>query len=243
MQLQPDYIMLSGFLLASYSFLGLLVLAKKSFVLRLGTRLLIFTFGAFWGNILFHLLPETFERLPTFSAIGGLAVGWSISWALDKIITHNHKDTLSGIAYHLLANDALHNFMDGVIVVMSYGVGPMAGLATTFSVVLHELPQELCEWGVMIKAGFSPRKVFALNLIAGLAAPLGLSMGYLFFQQFQGWEVYFIPVVAGNFLFIANLKLLPLLLREPLPIFSLSNVLAFFSGILLIAGSFFFKFA
>jgi zinc and cadmium transporter len=124
---------------------------------------------------------------------------------------------------------------------MSYGVNPITGLTTTFSVLLHELPQELCEWGVMIKAGFSPRKVLALNLIAGLAAPLGLAMGYLFFQQFQEWGVYFIPVVAGNFLFITNFKLLPLLLREPLPILSLSNVLAFFSGILLIAGSFFFQ--
>ncbi|MCS6904464.1 MAG: ZIP family metal transporter [Bacteroidia bacterium] len=160
-----------------------------------------------------------------------------ISWTIDKFIQHKCQRGINSIAYHLFSNDVLHNFMDGIIILLSYGISPLSGISSTLAVLLHEIPHELCEWGIMLKANFSYRKVVLLNLIAAMVAIAGMGAAYLFFQLFQTWTPYFVATITGNFIFIANAKLLPLALRSTMPIVTFRNLLVFFSGFLLIGCS------
>ena len=61
------------------------------------------------------------------------------------------------VAINLLG-DAIHNFIDGVLIGASYLAGPRLGVATTVAVLLHEIPQELGDFGILIHSGLGGPK-------------------------------------------------------------------------------------
>lgn len=84
-----------------------------------------------------------------------------------------HEETLHPIAVSNLVGDGLHNFVDGAIVAGAFAVSTPLGIATTAAVALHEIPQELGDFGILIHAGLAPRRALMMNFLSGLAAVLG----------------------------------------------------------------------
>lgn len=109
-------------------------------------------------------------------------------------------------AWMNLAADAVHNFCDGLSVGAAYQVSPAAGVSTTLAVFLHEVPQELGDFMLLLRGGWSRRAALAANLACALSALAGtaasLTLG-------AAWDAALLPFCAGGLLFMAVGAVLP----------------------------------
>jgi zinc and cadmium transporter len=62
------------------------------------------------------------------------------------------------VGYMILFSDGMHNFLDGVAIASAFALNTEIGVITTILVLLHELPQEIGDFGVLINSGFSKSK-------------------------------------------------------------------------------------
>ena len=112
-----------------------------------------------------------------------------------------------------MIGDSLHNFLDGLIIAAGFGVSRNLGWATTLAVALHEIPQEIGDFGVLLYAGWGRRKALVANFLAALTVVLGGAIGYLISVS-DNLIAYMLPVAAGGFIYIAASDLMPEIKKE-----------------------------
>lgn len=114
----------------------------------------------------------------------------------------------------IVIGDGVHNFIDGGVLVAAYSVNVEFGLVTTLAIGLHEITQEVGDFGVLVAGGLSPRRALALNLASASLALVGVAVALAVGTVVQNLEALLLPLAAGNFLYIAASDLIPQLHRE-----------------------------
>ena len=141
------------------------------------------------------------------------------------------KEHVHPFAYMNLLGDALHNFIDGLIIAASYIVSIPVGIATTMAVIFHEIPQEIGEFGLLLYGGFSKAKALLVNFLSALTAILGAIAGLLLAGAFSNIQEILVPIAAGGFIYIAGSDLIPEMHKETKLAKSLIQILVFLLGI------------
>jgi len=136
-------------------------------------------------------------------------------------------------AYMNLVGDALHNFIDGLVIAASYLVSIPVGIATTSAVLLHEIPQEIGDFGVMLHGGLSRTKALVLNFLTALTAVLGVIIGLLLNNFIDNIQLFVIPIAIGGFIYIAGSDLIPELHKETDIKRSIIQIITFILGVLI----------
>lgn len=217
------YVILSVFIVSIISFIGVLTLSLNANKLKKFLLYLIsFSAGALLGDVFLHLVPELIEEdLFTLTTSFSILFGIVIFFGLEKIIhwQHCHRSMLEehhfhAFAYTNLIGDALHNFLDGIIIAASFLVSIPVGIATTIAVILHEIPQEIGDFGVLLHAGFSKGKALLLNFASALLAALGALVTLLLTNKIESLQEFLIPITIGGFIYIAGSDLIPELHKE-----------------------------
>jgi zinc and cadmium transporter len=103
----------------------------------------------------------------------------------------------------------VHNLIDGIIIGASYLISIEVGIATTIAIILHEIPQEVSNFAVLLHSGYSKRKALVLNFISALFAILGTAIVFIFGQAINSHIPILIAFAAGGFLYIAGSDLVP----------------------------------
>lgn len=184
--------------------------------------------GALLGDAFIHLIPEAFEHGESVEAVSLLIiVGMLIFFALEKLFswhhgqhekghghTHHLRESTEPLGRLILVSDGLHNLMDGMIIASSYSVGVEVGVATTIAVILHEIPQEVGDFGVLLHAGYTRMRALFLNFLSGLLAVVGAVVVLLVGEVASSFAVTLLPVAAGSFIYIASSDLTPELHKE-----------------------------
>jgi zinc and cadmium transporter len=242
------YAILSVLVVSLISFVGLFFLSVKTGKLRKVLIYLIsFSAGALLGDAFIHLLPETVEKNGFGLNVSAyVLLGIGLFFILEKFIHWRHchgevveekHEKIHPFAYTNLVGDGLHNFIDGVIIAASYLVSIPAGVATTVAVVLHEIPQEIGDFGVLIHGGFSKGKALLLNFASALIAIIGALVVLLLQGGVEGLELVLVPIAAGGFIYIAASDLIPELHKHSnYLVRSFWQLVAFVAGILVMAG-------
>jgi zinc and cadmium transporter len=188
---------------------------------HLSALLVSFAVGALLGDAFIHLIPETFRQdavslWPSLFILAGMLLFFMV----EKLLRHQHGPlhwhyhpeavTRPELAAVNILGDALHNFIDGVLIAASYLVSPTLGLATTVAVLFHEIPQELGDFGILVHSGLSVRQAVFVNLASASAAILGTIVALLV-GAVAGAAVtsVLVPVAAGGFVYIAAADLIP----------------------------------
>ena len=125
----------------------------------------------------------------------------------------------------------MHNFIDGLIIAASFVTSVSLGITTTLAVALHEIPQEVGDFGVLVYGGFKKSKALVLNFICALAAVIGGLVGYYLAGYLDNFVVILLPFAAGGFIYIAASDLIPEIKREVSLKKSLAVFLVFLIGI------------
>lgn len=229
----------STLMVSLLSFSGLLLLAMRTTQLQRMVFILVsFAVGALFGNTFFMLIPESFATIENTQLIGVLIIlGLVVMFVLEKFIHWHHCHSVSHdhdaapLGYISLITDSLHNFTDGVLIAAAWMASPEVGIATTLAVVVHEIPQEISDFGVLLHAGFSRRKALFLNFIAACAAILGALITVMLGSVTEKLIVYILPFAAGGFIYLAGSDLIPELHRESSVRKSLIQLAAILTGL------------
>jgi zinc and cadmium transporter len=196
---------------------ALLFFYKKGSIHKYVMPLVGLSAGALFGDAFFHLIPEVLENESvTDFAMIAVILGIVSFFVLEKFLMwHHHHDTEEHahdkelpVGKLILFSDALHNFLDGVIIAVSYSVSVPVGIATTIAVILHELPQEIGDFGLLIHSGYSRSKAVLFNFISSLSAVLGFLVAsfFIFSEDIVSLVSAF---AAGSFIYIAGSDLIP----------------------------------
>lgn len=200
--------------------------------------LVSFSAGALLGDVFLHLLPETLEGRPFSINISfGILAGILIFFVLEKFIHWHHCHTpqehqhTHPLAFMNICGDGLHNFIDGMIIGGSYLVSVPVGVATTIAVILHEIPQEISDFGVLLHSGLSKSKALLFNFLSAATAIIGTIIVLLLGLKSGVVQGILTPFAIGGFIYIAGSDLIPELHKETKPLSSLVQFLSFVSGI------------
>ena len=185
------------------------------------------------GGAFLHLIPEALENSTPITTFTFLLAGFILFLLIEKILHWRHCHDINckvhTFAYMSLFGDAAHNFIDGLIIAVSFMTNIQLGLTTTLAVALHEIPQEIGDFGVLVHGGFSKIKALMYNFISALAAIVGGLIGFLL--PLNNMAQYLIPIAAGGFIYISASDLIPELRKETNIKKSMLNLLVFIIGI------------
>ncbi len=222
------------------SLIGVFTLGIKTETLKkFLIYMLAFSAGALFGDAFIHLIPEIIEEQGNFGLLSSISLlsGIVLFFVIEKFIHWQHchlpitEKHIHPFAYMNLVGDGVHNLIDGLIIAGSYLVNLQVGIATTLAVILHEIPQEIGDFGVLLHGGFSKGKALLLNFITASLAILGTIAVLLIGTKVEGLSSVLLPIAAGGFIYIAGADLIPELHKETEFKGSLLQLFAFLLGI------------
>jgi len=108
-----------------------------------------------------------------------------------------------------LIGDTFHNLLDGAVIAGAFVASFNLGIITTLAIIMHELPQEIGDFGVLLHSGFTRSRALLLNLFVGLSSVLGGVVGYYATAVVANLSPYLLAFAAGGFLYIAASDLVP----------------------------------
>lgn len=207
---------------------------RESALQRLVPLLVALAVGVLLGDAFLHLLPEATELLGSTTAVGLYALGgFVLFFAIEKGVRWQHRHDvytpdsttrIQAMARMNLVGDAVHNFVDGILIAGSFAADPLLGWATTAAIVLHEIPQELGDVGALLCGGYTPRRAVRLNFLCSLAAIAGVLVTLLVGRVAEDSLTYLLPIAAGGFIYIAAADFLPTLHRDEAWVASVAQV-------------------
>ncbi|KAM6993449.1 zinc transporter SLC39A7 [Passerculus sandwichensis] len=144
---------------------------------------------------------------------------------------NGERAAMAASGYLNLAADAAHNFTDGLALGAAFWGGSARGMLTALSVLLHELPHELGDMAMLLRAGCSKTQAMLLQLLTALAALAGAACSLLAEGSGTGAISGILPFTAGGFIYLGTVSVLPEILRDSGPGQALLQLLALLAGV------------
>ena len=234
------YAFISVSIVSLVSLVGVFALSLKEEILRKYIFIFIsLAVGALLGDAFIHLIPEALENSPnTVWTSTFIIAGIILFFILEKFLHwHHHGEDKENVRIHpvgqlVLFSDGVHNFIDGIIIGASFLLSTPIGIATTIAVILHEIPQEVGDFAVLLHSGYTKTRALWLNFLSALLAILGLVFVFILNENAQAITLYFLPIAAGGFIYIAVADLIPELHKTKEKKYAVLQILAVFVGIL-----------
>jgi zinc and cadmium transporter len=172
--------------------------------------------GTLLGVALLGLLPEALAGLKPPAALGTLLAGVLTFFVLEKLVlwrhchdTHECEVHTSSAASLVIVGDALHTFVDGAVIAAAVITSIPLGITTAIAVAAHEIPQEVGDVAILLRAGYSRGRAFTLNLLSGIGGILGAAAMLAATKSLPDVLPYVLAFAAGNFLYVAMADLIP----------------------------------
>lgn len=179
-------------------------------------RLVSYSVGVLLGVTFLDLLPEAFEKSADVEMLFGVVLAGLLAFfLLEKAAlwrhSHEHGDhgprRVSGML--ILVGDTFHNFVDGVLIAAAFLADFRLGITTTLAVMVHEVPQEVGDFMVLLHAGYSRARALWLNLAVSFSSVAGAVLGYFILEYAQSLLQYALALTAACFIYIAVADLIP----------------------------------
>lgn len=222
-------------LVSAISLVGVVTVSRDPEALHRRLPLLVSLAAGFLvGGAMLHLLPEAMETLGTGLELPLLFLGGFLGFFLLEryLWFHHHGGKASRsdpdsdphrpghgldedcaephpVVVMNLVGDGVHNLIDGMAIGAAFVIDPAAGVATTIAIALHEVPQEIGDFAILVHGGLSVRRALVLNLLSALVAVVGVGISLVVGQKVDGFSAALLPVTAGSFMYIAAADLIP----------------------------------
>lgn len=206
------------------SLVGVLTLSKNATIFvekNLGV-LTSFAAGIFAAVAIFLLL-EFVEHGSLLAALLWATIGALFIVGTSQLLPefHHHHTRGSGDPAHsrrsglrILMSDGVHNIADGILIAASFLAGGTVGWGVALSILIHEFVQEITEFFVLKRAGFSSRRALELNFLVSSTILIGAVGAYFFLETFENIEAPLLGFAAGGFIAVLLQDLLPMSLRS-----------------------------
>lgn len=219
---------------------GMLLLLNKKIV-KISHILSSFAAGTLLGAVFFEILPEGIHQAEESIGIANFYLftlaGIIVFYLLERVLhwqhTHEGRGAKEPVVPMIVIGDTIHNFVDGIAIAAAFLVNVPLGIVTALVVGAHEIPQEIGDFGVLLKKGLKKKKIILINVLSALVAVLGALITYYLGTSFASLSVIFVGVAAGFFLYISLSNLIPEIHHENRRGFALVETVALLGGLIL----------
>ena len=215
-------------LLISLIAIGLLdILSRRKIDLNLSIS---YAAGIFIGLIFIDLFPEIVEYGDSTLSIYVMG-GFLFFSVLELVMGYHEKHHIHSnieVGYMDLLSDLIHNFIDGFFILYAFKLDFTLGIMVGFGVLLHEIPQEVSDYIVLTYSGFTRRKAILFNILASTSTIIAI----LIAQYVSLEPIILISFMAGNYIYLATVDLIPEVSRSVRGMSRVKNYLFFIFGIL-----------
>ncbi len=236
------YTLVSVLIVSVVSLIGIVALGiKQNFLKKILHYLVSFSAGALLGDVFIHVIPEISES-GGFTPMVGLyfLIGIVVFFLLEKYILWNHNhdgdhnESVHSLVYISMVGDSLHNFIDGLVIAASFIVSVPLGIAATIAVVLHEIPQEIGQFAILIHGGWTKGKALLYNFVSALTSVLGALIVLIFAKQIEAPQL-LLSFAGASFIYLSMSDIIPELHKEKSPIKSFWQIISFVIGVAVMA--------
>ena len=206
-------ILLATLIVSSISLVGIFFTGlKESPPDRLLEYFVSFAAGGLLGGAFLHLLPEAAgagDPLIFSYVLSGILVFFLVEKFLKWRHCHAGHCDAHNFTYVNLIGDGVHNFVDGMVIAASFAQDIRLGVATTIAVAIHEIPQEIGDYAILLYGGFSKKRALTYNFLSALLAILGAVFAFFFLGESSLMKTFLVPFAAGGFIYMALVDLMP----------------------------------
>lgn len=224
----------------SIALAGLLLLLNPQRLDRAATLLMYFAGGTLLGAAFLGMIPKAISMVNPATIFPVILIGILFFFIMEKIIlwrtchNQNCERHLHAMAPIILIGDAFHNAIDGIVIAASFLTSTELGVFVTLSVIFHEIPQEMGDFGLLLKGGLSRKRALWLNVLSGSAAIVFGIIAYFTLETMRGLIPWALAFSASSFLYISMADLIPEMHRRTSLVDSLKQILLIVLGILVI---------
>jgi len=181
---------------------------------RQTTYFMYFASGILISASFLHIIPKALSM----NESGGiyLLIGFFGLYSINHFLaSFSTKKAAKTIQYNLglipLIAIGFHSFIDGFIYSITFTVSVFTGFLATAGMILHEFPEGIITYLLLIRAGFAERKAMLYALLAAsFTTPLGMLVSYpvisLINAQMLGS---LLSISAGALIYVGATHLLP----------------------------------
>lgn len=212
-------IILASIAVSLTSLIGIITLVNTKF--SSPKSLISLAAGSLLAVSFLDLLPEALEHndFSTGTILSITLISFLTFFLLERILHWHHchckeENKKQNVVLTNLIGDGLHNLIDGFLIAAAFLLDIKIGLVTTTAIILHEIPQEIADFSILIYAGFSKAKAIFYNLLFALTAVFGAIIFYFFGQTLEIIIPVMAAVTAGNFIYLSAADLIPELHHE-----------------------------
>lgn len=221
---------------------GFILLIKKQINSKIIHGLSAFAGGVLLATAFLDLLPEAIEEggdahTVLLFTLFGILIFFFAERFLHWTHRHHHQNAethTKPVVPLIFFGDSLHNFIDGVVIAITFMTDPTLGILTTFAVAAHEIPQELGDFGLMLRAGVKRSKIIIYNIISALAAFVGAIIALSLGTVIEGYLPILLAITAGFFIYIAASDVIPDIHEENKGRFAIFESLLLVLGVLVL---------
>lgn len=202
-------------IVSSGSLIGVFLISIKPAILnKILLPLVSLSAGTMLGAAFLHQLPESIELLGDHLPFNIALASFVTFFLLERFLHWRHCHDEQHLTKHTIGTmnliaDGVHNFLDGLLIAASFATGEALGVVAVLAIALHEIPQELGDFGVLLHSGFTRTKAIIANVAVSLTAVVGGVLGFYLSTSSSVFASYLIPVAAGGFIYIAAADLVP----------------------------------
>ena len=193
---------------------------------RLLPHLISLATGTLLGAAFLGLLPEALDSVARDDAYGvtlSVLAGLVFFFLLEKMVIWRHcheehceghtdnpgADTRVAVGTLILVGDAIHNFVDGVLIAAAFLSDVRLGVVTSLAVAAHEIPQEVGDLAILLHSGYSRRRAFTYNVAVSFTTVAGALCAFVGLSQLEAALPYVLAVAASSFIYVAVADLIP----------------------------------
>jgi zinc and cadmium transporter len=233
------WILVSSAAMSAIAWIGLAsVLLNQEQLQKLLLPLVAFSAGSLLGGALLHLLPEAVAASgPALGTFLPALAGFALFFLMEQFLSWHRghsapADAKAPVTYLILVADGLHNFIGGLAIGASFMISTEVGVITWIAAAAHEIPQELGDFGILIRGGWGRYQALTANFFSAATIVPGALSTYYLATQFN--LSFLLSFAAGNFIYIAASDLIPEVKHDRLLRNNLVHFGAFVGGIVLI---------
>jgi len=222
---------------------------------RLIPHFISFATGALLGAAFLALLPHAVAGagVENIHLLGGsVLAGLLVFFMLEKLVIWRHchhdqceahepnahdavqagREKASGTL--ILIGDGIHNAIDGVLIAAAFLTDLHLGLMTTIAVEAHEIPQEVGDFAILLRAGYTRKRAFLVNLLVSLTTVIGGVIAWTWLEAVHSLLPYVLAVAASSFIYVAVADLIPGMHQRTQARESIAQAVLIVAGVLVI---------
>ena len=231
------------------SFLSLMLayLFSKLKMVNYADYFVSFAVGTLLGAAFLEIIPHAYEISRDLHQISLIVlIGILVFFILEKLLVWrhchgSHCENHSPVVDHdvkkgsiLIIGDCFHNFIDGILIASAFIVDINLGLITALAIIVHEIPQEISNFSILINSGYSLSKTLLMNIVTGCAMIIGAIIAYFILNDLE----FLIPIIlsfaASSMIYVAISDLIPSLHKKVEIKQTFQQTFSIFLGVLII---------